>query len=133
MNKLILCTHGNLGDEIVRTSEMLIGHIEDVKVFSLLPGKSPSEYLGEIQTYINNDTLCDYIVLVDLFGGTPSNVSAMLTKDSENVYIVSGVNVGMFLEVYMNLNNYQPNKIQDIAVDVGQSSIINLNKKMKGD
>ena len=133
MNKLIVCTHGNLGEEILKTSEMLVGPIDDVKVFSLIPGQSPNDYLNKIQDYVNLDSKCNYIILVDLFGGTPSNVTAMLTKNNDNVYIVTGVNIGMFLEVYMNLNNYHPGKIQDIAVDVGQSSIINLNKKMKGD
>lgn len=133
MNKLIVCTHGNLGEEILKTSEMLVGPIDDVKVFSLIPGQSPKDYLNKIQDYVNLDSKCNYIILVDLFGGTPSNVTAMLTKNNDNVYIVTGVNIGMFLEVYMNLNNYNPRKIQDIAVDVGQNSIINLNRKMKGD
>ena len=69
MNKLIVCTHGNLGEEILKTSEMLVGPIDDVKVFALIPGQSPNDYLNKIQEYVNLDSKCNYIILVDLFGG----------------------------------------------------------------
>lgn len=101
MSKLniIVATHGRFGEELVKSAEMIIGEINNVYTLSLLPEKSFEDFFEEtkeIFTEIEGPT----IALVDLFGGTPSNVLTALTQKYEHK-VVSGLNLPLFIELYM--------------------------------
>lgn len=101
MSKLniIVATHGRFGEELVKSAEMIIGETNNVYTLSLLPEKSFEDFYEEtkeIFTEIEGPT----IALVDLFGGTPSNVLTALTQKYEHK-VVSGLNLPLFIELYM--------------------------------
>ena len=101
MSKLniVVATHGRFGEELVKSAEMIIGETNNVYTLSLLPEKSFEDFYEEtkeIFTEIEGPT----IALVDLFGGTPSNVLTALTQKYEHK-VVSGVNLPLFIELYM--------------------------------
>ena len=52
-----ICTHGRFGEEIVKSAEMIYDRLDDVKVFSLLPGMSPEEYNACIEKELIKDCL----------------------------------------------------------------------------
>lgn len=104
MSKLniIVATHGRFGEELVKSAEMIIGETNNVYTLSLLPEKSFEDFYEEtkeIFTEIEGPT----IALVDLFGGTPSNVLTALTQKYEHK-VVSGLNLPLFIELYMQAN-----------------------------
>ncbi|MHC5228704.1 PTS sugar transporter subunit IIA [Enterococcus sp. LJL99] len=96
---IIVATHGRFGEELVKSAEMIIGETNNVYALSLLPEKSFEDFYEEtkeIFTEIEGPT----IALVDLFGGTPSNVLTALTQKYEHK-VVSGLNLPLFIELYM--------------------------------
>ncbi|WP_291292060.1 PTS mannose transporter subunit IIAB [Enterococcus sp.] len=96
---LVVATHGSFGAELIRSAEMIVGKTVNVYSLSLLPDKSFENFLteaNELFETISGPT----IALVDLFGGTPSNVLTALTKKYQHK-VVTGVNLPMFIDLYM--------------------------------
>ena len=96
---IIVATHGRFGEELVKSAEMIIGPTESVYTLSLLPEKSFEDFYQEARELfekIEGPT----IALVDLFGGTPSNVLTALTKQHEHK-VISGVNLPVLIDLCM--------------------------------
>lgn len=127
MNKIIIGTHGDFGKELLKTAEMIIGPLENVQAFSLLPGMEMTEYRELILSSLDSEN--NYIALVDLFGGTPSNTIASFLMDY-NFEIISGVNLPMLLEVYSNLNGEETCELKVRALDALQMSGFDVKEKV---
>ncbi|MEG0093514.1 MAG: PTS sugar transporter subunit IIA [Erysipelotrichaceae bacterium] len=112
MNKdlwILVCTHGKFGEELIKSAEMIAGSVENVYSFSLVLGMSPEEYQNEIESVLKrapSEVLC----LVDLFGGTPSNTCACLSRKYE-MGIISGLNLAMYIEITSQKKNYELNDL----------------------
>ena len=100
--KILLGSHGRFAEELIKSAEMIVGELKNVRSFSLLPGMSLEEYMKEVDQELQREserTLC----LVDLFGGTPSNTFCALSRKYDNV-VVTGLNLGMLLETNLILS-----------------------------
>lgn len=75
---------------------MILGPLQNVYTFSLLPGLSPEDYRKMVAKVLDLAPEGS-IVMADLFGGTPSNIAAMLSKDYK-ISAVSGLNIAMLIE-----------------------------------
>ena len=87
---IIVGTHGHFGEELVKSAELITGKMEGVRTLSLLPEMSFEDFMKNAEEVLST-TEKPYVVLVDLFGGTPCNVLTVLSK-KYNYDIVSGVN-----------------------------------------
>lgn len=123
MNKdlwIFVCTHGKLGEELIRSAEMIAGEVENVHSFSLLPGMSSEEYAEMLEAKMKEapgEVLC----LIDLFGGTPCNVCASLSQ-KYNLHLLTGVNLGMYIELTLQKENYEIQDLIKIGVDTVKES-----------
>lgn len=59
--------------------------------------------------------------MVDLFGGTPFNTAAMLRKKYD-ISIITGINLNMLLEVCINLDSMDVEKLANLACDALKES-----------
>lgn len=76
---VLITTHGNLGNELIRAAEMIKGTLKDVMHVCVEQSKSVEELKKEIQSAIKKlDKGKGVLILTDLFGGTPSNISFLL-------------------------------------------------------
>ena len=130
--KIIVATHGRFGEELVKSAEMIIGATENVYNLSLLPEKSFEDFYGEVKQIfekIDGPT----IALVDLFGGTPSNVLTALTKQYDHK-VLSGVNLPLLIEVYMKgqaAENIDIDQIVQEGFHVFNESMILTNERLE--
>ncbi len=96
---LVICTHSNLADAMLTSAEMIVGAIPQSEAVGVQPGDSPEEIHTKLELALKTVDQGDgAIVLCDMFGGTPSNIS--LTFLSETVDVVTGVNLPMILKFY---------------------------------
>lgn len=112
---LLILTHGKFGEELVNSAQMIAGPMENVKALSLMPEMSADTFKSNVEEYLM-EAKDEVICLVDLFGGTPSNTILYLTQKYD-VTIISGVNLPMLLEVYMNLNSLNKESLAELAVE----------------
>ncbi len=96
MIKILILTHGNFGAELLRSAEMIIGKQQNIATLGLIPGMEPEEFAKAVRNELQKDP-CECIVLCDLFYGTPSNTSAMLSTEHD-IECISGINMPMLIE-----------------------------------
>ncbi len=96
---VLITTHGNLGGELIKAVEMIRGNLQGVLHLSMDQTKSLEELKKEIAGSIKKlDQGQGVLILTDLFGGTPSNISLSFLKPGK-VEVVTGVNLPMLLKL----------------------------------
>ena len=126
---LLIGTHGDFGKELVKSAEMIIGKMEGVYVFSLLPGMSLADYVQEIQPVLDGlEEPC--LCLVDLFGGTPSNTFAALSAKYD-IQVVTGLNLAMLIEAYTGLGTMTAEQLKEAAAAAFRESCKDIAAEMK--
>ena len=94
---LVVATHGRLGDELLRTAEGIVGSIPAARTVSLSADKPMEAARVELDEAIRQvDAGEGTLVLTDMFGGTPANLS--LAFLDRRVEVVTGVNLPMLLK-----------------------------------
>jgi len=96
---VLIITHANLGYELIRAAEMIKGDIKGITSVSLDETKGVEDIKKEITSAIKKaDSGKGVLIMTDLFGGTPSNISLSFLK-KEKVEVVTGVNLPMLLKI----------------------------------
>lgn len=96
---LVLVTHGNLAREFVVAMEHVVGAQELIEAICIGPDDDMEERRAEIAEAVKNvDNGKGVIVLTDLFGGTPSNLSISLMRP-EQVEVIAGMNLPMLIRL----------------------------------
>ncbi|MGB0645642.1 MAG: PTS sugar transporter subunit IIA [Bradymonadia bacterium] len=96
---LVICTHSNLAEAILTSAEMIVGSIPSSAAVGVHPGDSPEDIHSRLSEALTEVDQGDgVIVLCDMFGGTPSNIS--LTFLSPTIDVVTGVNLPMVLKFF---------------------------------
>ncbi len=108
---VLIITHGNVGDELIKATELIKGPSKVLMHVSVDPSKGVESLKKEINSAIKKlDKGQGVLILTDLFGGTPSNISLSFLK-RDKVEVVTGVNLPMLLKVSdlrqeMNLRDF---------------------------
>lgn len=96
---VLITTHGNLGNELIKAAELISGSLKGVMHVSVDQTKDVEELKKEISAAIKKlDRGNGVLILTDLFGGTPSNISLSFLKEGK-VEVVTGVNLPMLMKL----------------------------------
>jgi mannose PTS system EIIA component len=96
---LVLVTHGMLAVEFVRAMEHVHGPQPAIRAVCIGPEDDMEARRAEIAAAIAEvETGRGVIVLTDLFGGTPSNLSISLLE-SGRVEVIAGINLPMLIRL----------------------------------
>jgi len=110
---IFILNHGEFGESIVKSAEMIAGKIDDIYVFSLKKDMSLEEMIENVESKFKSVN-GKKILLTDIFGGTPNNV-AMYLKHKYQCHVISGFNLAMILELVLSRDNQE--KTIDQMVD----------------
>lgn len=99
MKPLVLISHGDMCVELKKSVEIIMGPQDDIYTVSLLPNEGQSEFLAKFKKVVAG--LDDFIVLADLYGGTPCNVIAKQIMAGANYRLYAGMNMAMVIG-YLN-------------------------------
>ena len=125
---IIIAAHGELGEGLINSAKMIVGPIKKIRSVVLREGESPETFRDEIREAVRSlDCEGGTMILLDLFGGTPSNVCAVLTREM-NIEVVSGVNLPMLLEVLLKRDEHNLRELREIAVEAGKRGIVSINE-----
>ena len=96
---VLITTHGNLGSELINAAELIRGKLKGIIPISVDQTKGVEDLKKEISTAIKKlDQGQGVLILTDLFGGTPSNISLSFMKEGK-VEVITGVNLPMLLKL----------------------------------
>ncbi len=95
----VIAAHGRLAQELVSVAEFIMGEASSVEAISVDPTQDVQVLRREIQTAIKKvDRGRGVLILTDMFGGTPSNISLSFLEDAK-VDVVTGVNLPMLIRL----------------------------------
>ena len=120
---LLIITHSRLAKELLEAARFIVGSVEAAECISIETSKDSKKLRNIIQKKLESlDQGGGVLILVDMFGGTPSNLAlSFLQKDTAEV--VTGVNLPMVLAIIHNRKEKSLAEVADIAKSAGQRSI----------
>lgn len=120
---LLIITHSRLAKELLEAAVFIIGSVEAAGCISIETSKDSKKLRNIIKDKLKSlDQGKGVLILVDMFGGTPSNLAlSFLQKDSAEV--VTGVNLPMVLAIAHNRKGKSLAEVADIAKSAGKRSI----------
>jgi mannose PTS system EIIA component len=96
---LVLVTHGKLAEEFRHALEHVVGPQKYIETVSIGPEDDMDQRRQDIvDALARADNGHGTIILTDMFGGTPSNLSISV-MDSGRIEVIAGVNLPMLIKL----------------------------------
>jgi len=94
---IVVVTHGRLAEELVNAARTIVGEIPAIVAVSMGWSDDVAAAKEQVERAIAEVGAGDTLLLTDMFGGTPTNLS--LPFLSSRVEIVTGVNLPMLIKL----------------------------------
>ncbi len=119
---IVIVTHGNLAGELIKAASLILGDIKAIAGVSIPPHEDMSIAEKRIEEAINKvESGAGVLILTDLFGGTPSNLS--LTFLTDRIEVLSGVNLPMLLSLATIRGEKTLDDVAQTAMNAGKKNI----------
>lgn len=123
---VLIVTHGNFSEAIIQSMELVFGHQEKLEALTLNYGDDVQDLLVKVKEKSKElDDGDGVMVLVDLLGGSPCNVTASCLRN-ENIQCVTGLNLPMLISVLEERHSVELAQLPKAALENGKSGIVNL-------
>jgi PTS system mannose-specific IIA component len=120
---LLVVTHRGLAAELIATAELIVGKIENCVGLSIDPELSVEDLRRQLTKAIGEVNLGDgVIVLTDMFGGTPSNLSLSFLNQ-KGIEVVTGVNLPMLIKLARGREKVKVDELAQFIKNYGRRSI----------
>lgn len=130
MINILLVSHGNLSEQLIKSSEMIAGPAEDVYALTLQPGDKPEDFAQRVDETMTKIGDAEVLILIDILSGTPYNITArQVLKD--NVECVTGANLPMLIEAILSRDGMTVSELAEAITTVGTDSVKNLKPFLK--
>lgn len=125
---VVIVTHGKLAKELMATSNMLIGHQDDVVTVEFMPGENLESLIKKLAG-IMETIAADAAVLfvVDMYSGSPFNASVYFAKNRNATRVVAGINIPMLVNILLERREVPGlDELVELAVKVGRNAVKTL-------
>jgi PTS system mannose-specific IIA component len=121
---VVVVTHCHLSEELVAAARLVVG--EELKQFeavSIAPTEGSEEIRKKIVAAIRKvDGGRGVLILTDMYGGTPSNISLSFLEEKK-IEVITGVNLPMLLKLATTERNMDLETLATFITDYGQRNI----------
>ena len=95
---IVVAAHGDLAQALVDTAKLVVPDSEQVRAVSVTTGDSSGDFEFKLQKSIEELSHYDgVLILTDMFGGTPSQVS-MMKHAVGDIEVLTGANLPMLIK-----------------------------------
>ena len=121
---IVILSHYRLAAELLQVLRLIVEDVSHVHAVGLDPtAASPEDMRSELDKAIRDaDRGAGVLVLVDMFGGTPSNL-ALSFLEEDQIEIVTGVNMPMLVKVARQREEMPIHELAELARDYGRRNI----------
>lgn len=122
---LVVVTHAGLACELIKAAETIIGplcHAQCHAVDRTVDIEAFYAVLEDAVQQVNVDG-DGVLIMTDMFGGTPSNISARLLK-KDQVEVINGVNLPMLIKFASSRDQMPLEKLTTFLKIYGQKNIV---------
>ncbi len=128
---VVVISHGRLSTELLCAAEAIVGKIENSIAVDIDPKTGMDEIRLALEGAIRTvDLGKGVLVLVDMFGGTPSNI-ALSFLGTHPVEVVTGVNLPMMLKLPACRGTMPLPELARYIQEYGQRNITNPGDMLK--
>lgn len=131
-----------MAEGIISGIELIMGKVPGISALGLTDADSFETFSRNINKELDAIYCEDgVLIMVDLFGGTPCNVSAISIKNSmeagqgsapgRNIECISGVNLPMVVEAVSMRDSMGLKQLKDHCMDAGCSGIKDIREEFK--
>lgn len=119
----VIVSHGQLATELLAAAETVIGDLANIAAVSIGWHDDVEAAKDEIQRAIKSVSRdAGVLLMTDMFGGTPTNISAMFLEDGK-VEIVTGVNLPMVVKFATHSSEIGLSELAKEVEEQGKQSI----------
>jgi len=127
---VILVTHVDYGAGLLRAAETILGPLADCASIQVDAGLDVGETVARLkEAVLLLDKGNGVIILTDMFGGTPTNLSLSLMGKGA-IEVVTGVNLPMLLKVF-EARHTELSALAETAMDAGGKGIVSASKLLR--
>ncbi len=120
---ILIVSHYRLGDEMLQALRLITPEIKGFHTLSVTPGQSAPELRGAFEQALTQaDQGGGVLVLTDMFGGTPSNMSLSYLGE-RNLEVVTGFNLPMLIKLAEMRDALPLPELARMVKDYGQRNI----------
>jgi len=131
---IVIVTHGKLGEILIETSEIILNaKPEAVVSVSIDLAENVEKLRQKIETAIKSvNTNKGILMLTDMFGGTPSNLSYSFLEEGR-IEVISGVNLPVLLKaINLRKKTLEIHQMAKTIEEYGKKSISLASDILKG-
>jgi len=120
---MLIITHCELGRELLRAAELIVGRLDAADSIAITQTTESEPLLKSIKAKLKRlDRGKGVLVLTDMFGGTPSNLSLSFLEENR-VEVLTGVNLPMVIAVAGDRERLSLAELGEKAQEAGRRSI----------
>jgi len=102
---LVLVTHAGLSHELLAAAEMIVGPLEMAEAIGIKPGDDVDAIRISIESAISRVNADAVLIMTDMFGGTPSNMSLSFLEENR-IEVLTGVNLPMLIKFFSDRSKW---------------------------
>jgi len=127
MRKFLIATHGSFAGGILSSLELIAGKIENIFTIEAYSdgNKSFDEQIDKV--LLQTDKTDELIIFTDLMGGSVTN-QIIRSALRENVFIVSGVNLPLLLDIVLADADIPVEEVIETGISNSKNQIVFVNK-----
>ena len=120
---ILIVSHCELGRELLNAAEFIVGKIDGADAMAITETTGTERLIKAIEEKANAlETGDGVIILTDMFGGTPSNLSLSFLKKGK-IEVLTGVNLPMIISIIQNRSTHPLNALAEKALEAAKSGI----------
>jgi mannose PTS system EIIA component len=121
---LVIATHSKLAEELAAAAAMIIGPNDRIATVAVSRGCAVEEIRAEIAAAIGqvDQDRDGVIIMTDMFGGTPSNISNAFLEPGR-IEVITGINLPMVLKFFNSPESLSVAELARMLKAYGQQSI----------
>jgi mannose PTS system EIIA component len=120
---IVLVTHPHLGEEFIRSAELICGKFPQLVNVSINTQRGVEEIRKEIAEAIRRvEQGAGVLILTDMFGGTPSNMSLAFLREGV-VEVLTGLNLPMLIKISSCREGKSLKDLARLTKEAGQKNI----------
>jgi PTS system mannose-specific IIA component len=120
---LLIVTHCDLGKELLNAAEFIVGKIEAADTIAITETSGTDLLRKKIEAkVVTLDKGDGVLILTDMFGGTPSNLSLSFLREGK-IEVLTGVNLPMIIAIVQNRANFKVAALAEKAQEAGKMGI----------
>ena len=123
MSAIIIASHGDFAQGLLKTASMIIGEMDHVQAIGLYPGETGNDIYRKMELAMQDMLVQEALIAVDLWGGTPCNQALLLAEKYPGTAVFAGINLPLLITACFEKESKNPMELAISLMNQAQESV----------